>query len=391
MTKTRFLRFAALASIALVFSFCKKEEVPLPTVDNRAIIEKYLTLDFGNLPNYAAPVFPVHYGPNILATDNAPSINRVTNAGAALGRVLFYDKNLSRNNTISCASCHVQEKGFSDESTFSRGFEGGLTGAHSMRLANTNFYIGERMFWDKRAVDLEDQVTQPVKDPVEMGFDAAHGGFAALVQKMQGLEYYPALFDEAFGSREINEDKAKRALAQFIRSMVSTGSKFDQGFAAVFNPALPGAGNGAPFPNFTQQENRGKQLFILGPPQGVACAACHTLPTFALAQNSLSNGLNAGETVVFKSPSLKNVAVGGPLMHDGRFQTLEEVIEHYNSGVQNGPALDPRLRVPPGQPNAGQPLRLNLSDDDKAALAAFLRTLTDDVLLTDEKFGSPFR
>jgi cytochrome c peroxidase len=380
-----------LAVLVLLFAACKKVEVANPTSDNHAVIQKYLTLDFNNLPNYAAPAFPVHYGPNIQATDNAPSINRVTDAGAALGRVLFYDKNLSRNNTIACNSCHLQEMGFSDDRTFSRGLDGELTGAHSMRLANANFYTGERMFWNKRAEDLEDQVTQPIKDPVEMGFDAAHGGIGAVIQKMQGLEYYPALFEETFGSREITEEKMKRALAQFVRSMVSAGSKFDQGFAAVFNPGVPGAGNGAPFPNYTQQENRGKQLFVLGPPQGVACAACHTLPTFALAQNSLSNGLDAGETIIFKSPSLKNLAATGPYMHDGRFQTLEEVVEHYNSGVQAGPALDNRLRIPPGQPNAGQPLRLNLSADDKAALVAFLRTLTDEALLTDAKFATPFR
>ncbi|MBK9338635.1 MAG: c-type cytochrome [Lewinellaceae bacterium] len=391
MKKVIFLPSAFAVCMVLALSFCKKVEITDPSPDNQAIVQKYLALDVSNVPNYAAPVFPVPYGPNIQATDNAPSINRVTDAGAALGRVLFYDKNLSRNNTIACNSCHLQEKGFSDDRTFSRGIEGELTGAHSMRLANANFYTGERMFWNKRAVDLEDQVTQPIKDPIEMGFDAAHGGMDALLQKMQGLEYYPALFEETFGSREITEEKMKRALAQFVRSMVSTGSKFDQGFTAVFNPGAPGAGNGAPFPNYTQQENRGKQLFILGPPQGVACAACHTLPTFALAQNSLSNGLDAGETIIFKSPSLKNLAATGPYMHDGRFQTLEEVIEHYNSGVQNGPALDNRLRIPPGQPNAGQPLRLNLSADDKAALAAFLRTLTDDALLVDEKFATPFR
>lgn len=391
MTKHILRSVAILAVSAFVFPFCKKTEITDPAPDNLAVISKYLNLEFDNLPNYANPTFPLHYDANVQAQDNAPSINRVTNAGAALGRVLFYDKNLSRNNTISCASCHVQEKAFSDESTFSRGFEGGLTGAHSMRLANANFYTAERMFWNKRAQDVEDQVTQPIKDPTEMGFDAAHGGFEAVVTKMQGLEYYPALFEEVFGSREITEEKTKRALAQFVRSLVSTGSRFDQGFAAVYNPALPGAGNGAPFPNFTQQENRGKQLFILGPPQGVACAACHNLPTFALNQTSLSNGLNAGETIIFKSPSLKNVAVAGPYMHDGRFATLEEVIEHYNSGIQPGPALDPRLRIPPGQPNAGQPLRLNLSADDKAALIAFLRTLTDDAMLTDPKFGDPFR
>jgi cytochrome c peroxidase len=373
---------------ALLFCACKKDE-PAPTTppDANTILGKYLNLNLDALPEYAQINYPVHYNPGVLADDNAPSINQVTNSGATLGRVLFYDKNLSRNNTVACASCHDQAKGFTDDLVLSEGFDGGLTGAHSMRLANTNFYAGERMFWDKRARDLEEQSTQPIKDHTEMGFDASAGGIDSLIRKLQKLEYYPILFEQAFGSPEISEEKMQRALAQFIRSMVSTDSKFDQGYAQVFNPNAPGGGIGAPFPNFTQQENQGKMLFTAPPNNGGAgCAGCHQPPTFALGANSLSNGLDAGETIIFKAPSLKNIAVAGPYMHDGRFATLAEVVEHYNSGILDGPALDNRLRGP-----NGQPLRLNLNDAQKQAIVAFLNTLTDNSLLVEARFSDPFK
>ncbi|MEZ4966832.1 MAG: cytochrome c peroxidase [Saprospiraceae bacterium] len=378
-----------MLSAAILFSACKKEDVSSPVTPptDAEIVSKYLNLDLDNYENYAAPDYPVHYDANILAMDNAPSINPVTDRGATLGRVLFYDKQLSINNTVACASCHIQQLGFTDDKQLSEGFENGLTGAHSMRLANANFYTGEQMFWDKRASDVEDQVTRPVKDAVEMGFDDSAGGIDSLIRKMRTLEYYPILFEQAFGNTEITEIKMKQALAQFVRSIQSTGSKFDDGFAQVFNTNAPNGNVGAPFPNFTQMENTGKNLFLAPPNAGGAgCAGCHQPPTFALAPNSLSNGLDAGETTIFKAPSLKNIAVTGPFMHDGRFATLEEVIDHYSTGIQQGPALDNRLRTP-----NGQPLRLNLNDNQKQALVAFLNTLTDSDLLVDEKFGSPFK
>jgi cytochrome c peroxidase len=378
-----------LLTAAVGFVACKDDDNPIiPVLPSDAeIIAKNLNISLDNVPNYANPTLPNFIDQNILAQDNAPSINPVTDKGAQLGRVLFYDKNLSRNGTTACASCHQQAKGFSDDAVKSLGFEGALTGQHSMRLANTNFYTGERMFWNKRARDLEEQATMPIKDMGEMGFDAAHGGIDSLLRKMRKLEYYPVLFEQAFGNEEITEAKIQQALAQFIRSMISSGSKFDQGFAQVFAPGAPGAGVQNPFPNFTAQENTGKNLFLLPPPQGGAgCAGCHTPPTFALAANSLSNGLNAGETVIFKSPSLKNIGIGGPYMHDGRFATLEQVVEHYNSGIQNAPSLDNRLRTP-----NGQPLRLNLNADQKAALVAFLKTLDDPTLSADPKFATPFK
>jgi len=350
-----------LAAFLLLASACQKDEPTLPQAEaDQAILRTYLNISLDAIPNYANPVMPAHYGPNVLNTDNSNTLNPLTDNGALLGRVLFYDKQLSLNQTISCASCHLQSNGFTDARVLSTGFAGGLTSKHSMRLANARFYAGRTMFWDKRARDLEDQVTQPIKDHVEM---------------------------------EITEDNMRRALAQFVRSIVSVNSKFDTGFSQVFNPATPGGGLGQPFPNFSPEENLGKQLFLQPLAPGVgSCASCHTPPTFSLTPTSLSNGLNAGETVVFKSPSLKNVGLTGPYMHAGQLATLEEVIEHYNSGIQDGPALDPRLRMPP-PPQTQQPprpARLNLTAAQKAALVAFLQTLTDTDLIADTRFSDPF-
>ncbi len=345
-----------------------------------------LNLDANSLFNYAAPAVPAYYDATVLADDNTPRGNAINNPMATLGRVLFYDKQLSINNTIACASCHQQAQGFADARQFSTGFSGGLTTAPSMRLGNVRAYAPGSMFWDKRAASVEAQATQPIQHPVEMGFDATNGGIPALLARMQAIPYYTEIFSLIFGDSTITEARIQRALAQFERSMLSVGSKWDTGYAATFNPALGDRGVNIPLANFTAQENRGRQLFMGGRGQGVNCAACHAPPTFALVANSRSNGLDAGETRIFKSPSLKNVALSGSFMHDGRFRTLAEVVEHYNSGIQDGNALDNRLR----NGNAA-PQRLNLPADDKAALVAFLRTLTDTDMLADPKFSTPFR
>jgi cytochrome c peroxidase len=355
--------------------------------DPFAGVRQFLNLDPDNPPNYANPAFPVHYDAQARARDNAPADNPVTDRGATLGRVLFFDRRLSRNDTVSCASCHQPGVGMTDPRRFSVGFSGNeFTTAHSMRLGNIRFYAGREMFWDRRAASVEAQATQPIRNEVEMGFDDAHGGFAAVIAKMQTLPYYPELFRHVYGDPAITEDRIQRALAQFERAMVSVNSRFDAGFAQVYNPADPQRGVNTPFPNYTAREERGKALFLRGPGQGGAgCATCHQIPTFALDSNSRSNGLDAGETRIFKSPSLKNVALTGPYMHDGRFQTLEQVVDFYIRGIQNGPALDNRLKNPQGQPQ-----RLNLTPADRDDLVAFLQTLNDPVLLADPKFGNPF-
>jgi cytochrome c peroxidase len=352
-----------------------------------AAVSEYTTLNLNSLANYAAPVLPAYYDDTTTALDNTPNNNAINDKVASLGRVLFYDKRLSINDTIACSSCHQQASGFDDPRRFSVGFAGtAFTTAHAMRLGNVRYFQPGSMFWDRRTASVELQASQPIQHAVEMGFVPSVGGIPALISKLSATAYYPDLFAFAFGDASITEARIQQALAQFERAMVSYNSRWDTAYAQVFNANANNRGLGTPLPGFSAQEDRGRQLFVTGPQNGGAgCAACHQPPTFSLAANSRSNGLDAGETVVFKAPSLKNVGLSKAFMHDGRFATLDEVVEHYNSGVKLGPALDNRL-----SPN-GVPIRLNLSEADKAALVAFMQTLTDNVLIADTKFSDPFK
>lgn len=377
--------------IILVVVACSKKEDESEVVPDlrteQEIIDQYLNIDLDVPLNYSNTNFPDHYTLPIIEVTNEPDSNLTTNLGAQLGRVLFYDVNLSRNNTISCSSCHQQNNAFSDLDQFSTGFEGGETGAHSMRLLNSLFYAAGTMFWDKRASTLEDQVIQPIQDHIEMGFDSINGGMGAVVNKLEQKEYYPILFKEAFGTEEISTLRIQKALAQFVRSMISVNSKFDDGFEQVFDIGLVDRGLTLNFPNFNPAENRGKNLFSTPKyPGAPTCAGCHRPPTFALALESRSNGLDAGETTTFKSPSLKSIAEDGAFMHDGRFSTLAEVIEHYSTGVELGPATDNLLIQ-----NNGEPHRLNFTEQDVEYLVAFLETLTDNELANDVRFSDPFK
>jgi cytochrome c peroxidase len=368
---------------------CAGEGVVTPS-DEFAPVTAVLTVDPRALPNYAAQAVPGYFVPQILQREvRNPLGNEITDAGAMLGRVLFFDRQLSRTNTVSCASCHRQQLGFGDTARFSVGFDGtGRTTVHSMRLGNARFNENGRYFWDRRALSLEAQTTQPVRDAVEMGFDAAHGGFAAVNTRLGALPYYPPLFRRAFGDAAVTEDRVQRALAQYIRSILAVDSRWDRALAQLPTgaPNTPPAFLD-PLPGFSAQERRGQELYFRPPQQGGAgCQACHVAPSFSLSGGSNGNGLDAGQQQVFRSPSLKNVALGRRFMHDGRFSSLEEVVSFYDRGVQFGPSLDTRLRQPDGQPR-----RLNLSADDRAALVAFLRTLTDLSVTTDPRFADPFR
>jgi len=368
-----------------IFLACKKE-TSTPANDP---VSAVLNLP-ANPYNYASIALPAYLNsPPIQGQINTPATNPITNDGATLGRVLFYDKNLSANNTISCASCHKPELGFSDTAVKSKGFNGGLTGRNSMSLINARFYTPGSFFWDQRAASLEAQVVAPIQDLVEMGMT-----LPALVTKLTTLTYYPVLFKKAFGDETINSDRISKALSQFVRSIVSYQSKYDAGRATF--PAAPAPPPNAAFPNFTAQENRGKELFLL-PTSG--CAACHGTETF-VAPTEKNNGIdmntvdrgfgavsnNPNQDATFKVTSLKNVELSAPYMHDGRFKTLEEVVEHYSTGVKNHPNLSPQMKLPNGQPRL-----LNLSAEDKAALVAFLKTLTDRTVGTDIKYTNPFR
>ena len=342
----------------------------------------YLNLSLASLYAYANPTLPAFY--NGVPT-NTPATNPVTDKGALLGRVIFNDRRMSTTSTVSCASCHQQPVGFSDSLQFSSGVNGGVTTRHAMRLANVAYYLPGTMFWDKRAASVEAQAIVPMQTTTEMGWDSAHGGLSALESKMASLPYYPELFRFVFGDPAITTARIEQSVAQYERSMVSTNSRWDVGFGLVAALGRPPNFDTA-IPTFSAQENRGLHLFMAGPQQGgVGCASCHQPPSFALDGRSLSNGLDAGQTTIFKSPSLKNVGIAGHFMHDGRFTTLDQVVEHYNSGILTGPSLDPRLQ------RNGIPIRLNLSTTDKAAIVAFLQTLTDTAITTDPRYSSPFK
>ncbi len=356
---------------------------PTPAVNTLSAASlAYLNLDLKTLANYARPSLPSFYAG---VPENTPANSPLTDAGATLGRVLFNDKRLSINGAVSCASCHQQSIGFTDSRALSLGFAGGLTTKHAMRLGNVRYYAPGTMFWDKRAASIEAQASGPLTSSTEMGFDAAHGGITALAGSMSALPYYPELFRFVYGDTAITEARIQQSLAQFERSMITTGSRWDVGYATVAKTAPPPQSFDIDLPNFTAIENRGRHLFMAGPGQGgVGCAACHAPPTFALSGNAKSNGLDAGETTIFKAPSLKNDS-RGPYMHDGRFATLAQVVDHYDRGILAGPALDPRLT------RNGVPVALNLSTADKAALVAFLSTLDDSGFFVDARFTSPFK
>ena len=335
--------------------------------------------------------------------DNTPDDNPLTDAGATLGRILFYDKRLSRNDTVACASCHDQKHGFSDPRRFSVGFEGGRTGRNAMGLVNLRFtnLNGARpgFFWDERAATLEDQVLMPIQDTVEMGMKLND-----LENKLQKLEYYPPLFQAAFGSPKVTSDRIAKAVAQFMRAMVSFDSKFDRAAEAA------GGDYSRAFEQFTAEENLGKSLFINGVDEiaEIGCAHCHVPPTFGMPK-SFNNGLdleyadkglgtrhvpsndpftpsNDGK---FKAPSLRNIALTAPYMHDGRFKTLEQVVDHYSSGVHTHPNLGLALNEEASDGEKGIS-GFALTAAQKSALVAFLKTLTDESFVSDPRFTDPF-
>ena len=319
---------------------------------------------------------------SIIFNEYNPTDNTITDAGATLGRVLFYDKTLSQNLTISCGSCHKAEDGFSDANRLSVGFAGDSTTRNSMGLANARFQPTGRFFWDASADTLRNQVRLALQSPIEMGME-----MDTLIARVANKDYYPPLFQEAFGTPTVTEERISAAIGQFVRSMFSFRTKYDLGVMQVWDRMVP-------FPNYTNLENIGKQIFFSNQAR---CSSCHTTHNFHMTAPR-NNGLEmvyadkgvgehtqlAADNGKFKAASLRNIALTAPYMHDGRFQTLEEVVEHYNSGVQNHPNLDPILK------DNGQPYAPNLTQGDKDALVAFLKTLTDEIFLQDPRWENPF-
>lgn len=385
------------ATVLFTFSACKKDDdTSLYDGPTEAINAAFGgRIDVNNLPNYANQFIP-----DYITKDNTEG-NFITDEGATLGRVLFYDVNLSVENSISCSSCHQQEHAFSDINALSQGVNG-ITGRHSMRLINARFADEGNFFWDERAGSLEEQSTMPIKDHAEMGWSGENGDpdMDDLIEKLEGIDYYNELFQLAYGTSGISEGKIQAALSQFIRSIQSFDSKFDEGMAQA--PNL-----NAPFSNFTPAENEGKELF-LAPPNfdgngeriggGLGCQGCHRAPEFDIDPNSRNNGVIGSPATpgefdidVTRSPSLRDVvkqdgSTNGGMMHGGGFQNLGAVINHYNQivALPANTNLDPRLNP------AGNPQSLNITNDEREALIAFLETLAGNNVYVDAKWSSPF-
>lgn len=358
------LAFALVISL-VVFNSCDEEASTV--IDN----PEYNPTPFEvNLPDhFFSPQFPID--------------NPLTEEGVELGRHLFYETKLSADNTQSCGSCHNQKFAFTDNGQkFSTGITGAVGRRNSMAIFNL-FYHKQGLFWDGRAKTLREQALIPIEDPTEMNETLEN-----VVSKLQDEELYRDLFYSAFGSNEITSQKIGLALEQFMLSMVSADSKFDKVQAGLSE--------------FTLDELKGQDLFNaeFSPIPGTSagdCFHCHGGPDFS-NHRFFNNGLDStfdsdkGRFEVtgkeqdlgkFKAPSLRNIELTAPYMHDGRFKTLEEVLIHYDSHVKSAPNLDPNLFASRG--------KLNLGDEEIEYLIAFLKTLTDTSFVNNPRLSNPFK
>lgn len=362
----KFLLALCTGACVLFLAYCKKD--PEPVTQNTATYD-------GTLYDFNPGKFPM---PDF--KDNPP-----TKEGVALGRMLFHETMLSKDGSQSCASCHLQSHGFTDTARFSVGVEGKKGKRQAMSVFNTAWHTNE-FFWDGRAHLLRDQSLKPIQDPLEMNETLEN-----VVSKLSASESYKNQFIRAFGSNEITAEKISLAMEQFMNTIVSNQSRYDKYLAGEIQ--------------LTASEERGRQLFFLEyneflPNQsGADCAHCHG--GFNFTNNRyMNNGLDAAgqqsdigreevtksssDKAKFKVPSLRNIALTAPYMHDGRFQTLEEVVDHYDNGIKKSGSLDPALLA---TTNTG----LRLTAQDKADLVAFLKTLTDNSLATNPSYSSPFK
>ncbi|MGB0404006.1 MAG: cytochrome-c peroxidase [Salibacteraceae bacterium] len=352
--------------IGLAFSSCKKDEDDdnddTIKIDNTAYV-----LDYGDFP---APLIPI---------DNQLTVEKVK-----LGKMLFYEKKLSNDLTMSCSDCHKQADAFTDIRKFSVGTAGLKGGRQAMPIFNMGWHRAG-FFWDGRAPMLRDQALLPIQDPLEMNETLEN-----VVTKLAASSTYTNQFIKAFGSKEITSEKVGLAMEQFMLTILSMNSKYDQVLAGK--------------QSYTASELRGEKLFFkeynefLPNESGADCAHCHGGSNFDNSQ-FMNNGLDkdsefddigyekvsgqSTDKAKFKVPSLRNIELTPPYMHDGRFATLSEVVDHYNSGIDSSSTLDRAL-------DATRKTGLRLSQQDKDDLVAFLKTLTDPSLAQNEAYNSPF-
>lgn len=327
---------------------------------------------------------PVEFTPNLPSSFpilEVPEDNPLTVDGIKLGQHLFFDPVLSADSTMSCASCHLPEAGFTDQLAVSTGIDGIAGTRSSMSLVNIGFaYTG--LFWDGSVQTLEEQALLPVEDPIEL-----HNSWMNVIPKLGSLPLYQELFRKAFGiesTSEISKELAAKAIAQYERVLISGNSKYDKEERGEYF--------------YSEEENEGFVMFFDEDPDilDAECFHCHSAPL--LTDNSFrNNGLDAVSDLAdfadlgrggfneisldngkFRVPTLRNIALTAPYMHDGRFQTLNEVLDHYSMGGHFSPNRDPEM------------VKLDLTEDQKQNLIAFLHTLTDTSYLSLEYIQNPF-
>jgi len=352
-----------LLFILLLFA-CDKENRPTITLNPPTSNARDLSdIPYNPVAVELPDVFP-------LPVMDIPADNPLTEAGVELGRFLFFDPILSGNEKMACADCHFPQNGFTDNLAVSKGTEGIAGLRSSMSLVNAGYFT-RGLFWDGRIQTLEEQALLPVEDVNEL-----HNDWESVIEKMQVHDDYPTRFRKAFGinnTEEITKELAGKAIAQFERSLLSFNSKYDK---VVRKEEF-----------FEEDELMGFELFIDDPNDlpDAECGHCHNPPLFTVNQyfnngiDSIGNledfkdkGLgaitnNRFDNGKFRAPSLRNIALTAPYMHDGRFQTLEEVIDHYNEGAHFADNIDPLINTK----------SLGLSEEHKKALVAFLHALTD--------------
>ena len=342
---------------------------------------KYLTRGPSHLkPPGTASVVPRHNG----------DVRR--DYKATMGRVLFYDKGLSKNGTISCASCHEAEFGFGEAEANSKGFEGKRTTRNSIALgavADFESSYGSsvslaKFGWDEATSSLKRQSLLAITNPIEMGMTMAE-----VQEYVNSQPHYSILARKAYLTKELNQVDILEALEFFVNSITATETKFDQAIISVAN-----SDPDAYFSAYSAMENLGKSLF------NDNCASCHSELHSFVNVTAANNGLDiisedpgkashsplATDVGVFKVPFLRNIAISGPYMHDGRFATLRQVVDHYSSGIQPHENLHDFLKN-----DDGSPRNMNFSSEEKLALVAYLETLTDTKSIMQEKFSNPFK
>lgn len=419
----QYIGILAALLLVLTLSQCKKDDStggnsPAPA-DSSGIGDTTQNPEFNPTPYAFDRATIVQSIPSFGSVDNTPDDNPTTEEGAELGRYLFYDVRLSENRTISCASCHKQQHAFSDPRKISRGLFGEQTNRHSMALFNMQF--SGSFNWDGSSETLEEQMLEPIRDPIEM-----HMTPEEVAVRLRETERYPPMFAAAFGSEEINPERISFALAQFCRTLVSYNSEYDQAYrqypdmlnnydTAQYRQLYQAQKAQGATGMLTPKEYYGLELFRihpdytdqLNPVRGADCMHCHENASGLFTTNTTllnefaNNGLQSefpedkGREEVtgkrsdrgkFKIPTLRNIGFTAPYMHDGRFETLAEVIEHYDQHVQPGPHQNDHM-VTTGNVRPG---KLDLTEKEKEALLAFLKTLNDTSFTENSEFSNPF-